>query len=611
MITPGVPLMERIASSLEGYCAIRLGQTEGLAGADAVPQWPKGLRATVSGSSCIGEGEHKILTAVLQNEASDRAAVQDERQDSATVHAVVGSDSDLLVMPLGPEQSPRRLLVVSDNVGGMTVRDDSGCKVRALQVCNVEVLRSGILRQHENPHGFAPTSSLGAVASTLAEAFASSLSNPVPPDKAELVLRRDFIVILLFRGNDYLPPLISSQNPEDLWKQYLKWRRAKSPTRGLICLEVERTETTKDCSDHSDSAKSLAIHKECFIDFMRSLGTSWTPSGQGGAEEAAKGVKLYLSGLLWCLETYTSGTCPDFCYRFPTILSAYASAPLIAEHAAELEPASFASTHKPSQPLLPVACAIAVLPLADVQTMLLPLVPGLASIFEPPHGLLAEVARFETCKECASLASAAEGPPYAGKKAEKRRKALEVHRRRHSDIESVPLDALDAEVLKLCRDSANAAALAMSFRDEVIIDVATIASRKRALPDGETVPSKHFCSRGEAVDEPQCSGTSIEAGDQAAIREDREMVTTEKTDEGNEHGQVVDEQECSGTSIKAGDQAATCEDEEMVTTEKTDEGTELDAEEERTICAPGADEPEGQQELAGSKKRKKRKGKRK
>eukprot|EP00434_Breviolum_minutum_P046453 symbB.v1.2.042033.t1/scaffold9064.1/size4280/1 len=42
--------------------------------------------------------------------------------------------------------------------------------------------------------------------------------------------------------------------------------------------------------------------------------------------------------------------------------------------------------------------------------------------------------------------------PHVGKKAEKNRKALEVHRREHQDIDSVSLEALEAEVQRLQRE---------------------------------------------------------------------------------------------------------------------------------------------------------------
>merc|ERR1711879_745288 len=60
---------------------------------------------------------------------------------------------------------------------------------------------------------------------------------PLALDELELVLRRDFILFALLRGNDYLPPLISKYDPADLWPQYLRWRRAKSPASGLVYLE--------------------------------------------------------------------------------------------------------------------------------------------------------------------------------------------------------------------------------------------------------------------------------------------------------------------------------------------------------------------------------------
>ncbi|CAE7441058.1 unnamed protein product, partial [Symbiodinium pilosum] len=86
------------------------------------------------------------------------------------------------------------------------------------------------------------------------------------------------------------------------------------------------------------------------------------------------------------------------------------------------------------------------------------------------------VAKLESCKECRQLTAAVVAGPVAGKKAAKHRKALEVHKRQHQDVDAVSLEALDAEVRRLCAGAATA--------DPTPMEVQTVA---RPVP--EVVPA--------------------------------------------------------------------------------------------------------------------------
>lgn len=87
--------------------------------------------------------------------------------------------------------------------------------------------------------------------------------------------------------------------------------------------------------------------------------------------------------------------------------------------------------------------------MADAKRVVLPAQPALAPLLQE-GGLLGEVAKLESCKECRRLTAALVGGPVTGKRAAKQRKALEVHKRQHQDVDAVSLEALDAEVRRLC-----------------------------------------------------------------------------------------------------------------------------------------------------------------
>eukprot|EP00747_Dinoflagellata_sp_TGD_P171954 gnl/TRDRNA2_/TRDRNA2_207248_c0_seq1.p1 gnl/TRDRNA2_/TRDRNA2_207248_c0~~gnl/TRDRNA2_/TRDRNA2_207248_c0_seq1.p1 ORF type:complete len:251 (-),score=27.84 gnl/TRDRNA2_/TRDRNA2_207248_c0_seq1:16-768(-) len=224
------------------------------------------------------------------------------------------------------------------------------------------------------------------------------------------------------------------------------------------------------------------LNRDRLCDFMMCQG------GDKDGTVSVKGVATYLYGLLWCLETYTSGTCPDFHYRFPLSLASCASAPLIAEHAPHLDPACFEAARGASQPLGPLACAVAVLPVAEVRSLVLPSAPCLAPLLDGTCGLLAEVARLESCRECGRLAAIADGCPPGSKKAVKHRKALEVHLRGHKDIDTVPMDALDAEVRRLCSESGQDERLVVCLAADVTMQSPRAPETGKRLQDETELP---------------------------------------------------------------------------------------------------------------------------
>ncbi|CAE8594154.1 unnamed protein product, partial [Polarella glacialis] len=348
----------------------------------------------------------------------------------------------------------------------------------------------------------------------------------------ELGLRRDFVLVQLLRGNDYLPPLACSFSCEDLWPCYLRWRRTRSPDLGLVAQ-------ASGCRDEGSVQERLQILPAQISDFMSRLSTGF-PSGPTAqpiaAEELAKGVEAYVHGLIWCLETYVNGFCPDFHFRFPRAWTPCASAELLLRHnkalADGLAPASDGSCTAPAAspaaclasgsggglgrrggvapppplpPLSPLACAAAVLPVSELRALLLPTAPCLAALLEPEKGLLWEVARLEACTECGQLEACVAAVPPGGKKFLKRRRALDAHRRAHRDIEDVQLDALEREVQRLC---AAAAAAEGAGGAEVAVAVEGVAAAAppssgpslRELLTLVAAPTQFLCPRSPQLE---------------------------------------------------------------------------------------------------------------
>ncbi|CAK9036545.1 unnamed protein product [Durusdinium trenchii] len=191
MLTPGVPVMDHLAAVLREH--LKRLQAEG--------QLPGNLQVMVSGPDDAGEGEHKIMLQLVMNESLKSG--EDEK------HVIVGTDSDLLLVPLALLHGPRAVWVARCEEAVTTA---SG-QLTTLRVCQTEQVVQSLLRQFINLA--TPTGSL------------------TPKD--ELHLRLDFLLVTCLRGNDYLPQLASDHDSSELWPRYLRWRQRSQ--LGLVDLE--------------------------------------------------------------------------------------------------------------------------------------------------------------------------------------------------------------------------------------------------------------------------------------------------------------------------------------------------------------------------------------
>eukprot|EP00913_Durusdinium_trenchii_P034772 g32527.t1 len=381
MLTPGVPVMDHLAAVLREH--LKRLQAEG--------QLPGNLQVMVSGPDDAGEGEHKIMLQLVMNESLKSG--EDEK------HVIVGTDSDLLLVPLALLHGPRAVWVARCEEAVTTA---SG-QLTTLRVCQTEQVVQSLLRQFINLA--TPTGSL------------------TPKD--ELHLRLDFLLVTCLRGNDYLPQLASDHDSSELWPRYLRWRQRSQ----LGLVDLERAD--------ADEQICPVLMGVPFADFLSQQGGAWSPQKVTGLS-AKEGAQQYLEALLWCLDTYVTGRCPDLhrCWS-SSQLGHFAFAALIAQQIPLLEPSCFKAARRDTPPLSPLACALAVLPVTDVifsrisccfahlvaQLCCQPR-PCLAPLLET-SGLLGEVARLEACGDCSRLSLLVANGPSNGKKAEKNRRALE------------------------------------------------------------------------------------------------------------------------------------------------------------------------------------------
>ena len=437
MLTPGVPFMTKLTSALEYYAASRMASNGCFASCEAV---------TVSGAQAIGEGEHKIVSQMLRNAGT---AAQES-------HVISSGDADIFLLSL-VQSACRQVRVVSDRQDSSAQGKEGKGKRRrgTLQIWNAEVLARYIHAELSRPG--APRAS---------------------PDEA--TLRRDFALVSLLAGNDYLPELKCSLNPQQLWEQYLALRRKKFPSTSLLQSSVSEEGLPLS---HQEGGWALATgetgaafavepyeHFSFNLSFLSKFmtvaaGGSVAPSKLDG--RASEGVRRYLEGLLWILEMYHHGYCGDFYFVLEKSLHSFASARLITQFLPSLQPeteAPLAPPRSECQPMRPISCAICILPVQNAEQYLCPAAPMLEPMFGVEHPLLGSVNAIERCealKDCkqktASLQQEmmslrAQGLDDRSVKAKltAAQQEMEKIKQGGSDIDVVPLWEVDAEVAERC-----------------------------------------------------------------------------------------------------------------------------------------------------------------
>ncbi|WVQ75552.1 5'-3' exoribonuclease 2 [Cryptococcus sp. DSM 104548] len=220
-ITPGTPFMDLLSASLKYWVSHKLSTD---------PGW-KDLKIILSDSSVPGEGEHKIMDWIRRQRSYPT-------WDANTSHVIYGLDADLIMLSLATHEPNFRVLredVFAQSSKGPPVCKNCGkaghiianCKAdkvlkdpnekKVVQVAKTEELKPFIFLD----------------VSTLREYLAIELNLPGLPFPFDLeVAIDDWIFMIFFVGNDFLPHLPSLEIREGAIDMLLKIWRAELPRMG-------------------------------------------------------------------------------------------------------------------------------------------------------------------------------------------------------------------------------------------------------------------------------------------------------------------------------------------------------------------------------------------
>jgi len=431
MLTPGVPFMTKLTSALEYYAAKSMKGV--LSRCESV---------TVSGARAIGEGEHKIVSQMLRNAGS-----VGEPSDAES-HVISSGDADIFLLSL-VQSACRKVRVVSERPQDQC--NGSKRKRVMLQIWNAEALAACIEKELKN----SPAAPRGT--------------------SEEASLRRDFALVSLLAGNDYLPELKCSLTPQKLWDQYLSLRRKKFPKTPLLLAEAveslplshleggwARTVCESGAAFSVEPYEHFSFHEPLLLEFMTAASGGGVLCREFVGREA-EGVQKYLEGLLWILEMYHHGYCADFYFVLERSLHSFASASLIAMFLSN-GPEPIVPPRSEYPPMTPLACAICILPVQHSEEFLCSSVPALKPMFATSHALLGPVNSIERNDELAdykkkvstlqqemmSLRALGRDDSKIKAMLTAAQKGMEAIKKGGSDIDVVPLWEVDAEVAERC-----------------------------------------------------------------------------------------------------------------------------------------------------------------
>eukprot|EP00927_Polykrikos_kofoidii_P038225 TRINITY_DN3252_c0_g1_i1.p1 TRINITY_DN3252_c0_g1~~TRINITY_DN3252_c0_g1_i1.p1 ORF type:complete len:828 (+),score=178.95 TRINITY_DN3252_c0_g1_i1:135-2486(+) len=443
MLTPGVPLMTRLSAALEYYAVSRMSPGKVLAKCEAV---------TISGALAIGEGEHKIIGQMLRH-AGDGG--------TKASHAIVSGDADLFILSL-VQGCVRHVRVVQQIQRQHQQKGQKGCGKRPRGPGGgggggLEVWDSGVL--------------VGMLEKEL------RVGRPLQT-AADSSVRRDFALISLFSGNDYLPPLGCPMDNKKLWEKYTSMRRGPFAGQALVIATVQDGLPLSHseagwANSVGDFGSAFSVepyeHYSFNAKFLQALMQFASGGGGGGGGEAeAEGVKSYLIGLLWILEMFHHGYCGDFYYVFEKRHHKGANAGSIARHLLRLQPEGsepLAPPRSEHAPMVPICCALCILPVQHAEKFICESAPKLKPMLQVDHHLLGETNKMERSTEMhegkrkaaqlqqrmMELRAAGQDDTAAKAKLSRQLQLNEQMKGGTSDIDVVSLWDVDQEVQGRCR----------------------------------------------------------------------------------------------------------------------------------------------------------------
>ncbi|KAJ8086306.1 5'-3' exoribonuclease 2 [Marasmius tenuissimus] len=228
-ITPGTPFMDLLAASLRYWVVTKLNSD---------PGW-KNIQVLISDASVPGEGEHKIMDFIRRQRTNPG-------HDPNTKHVIYGLDADLIMLALATHEPYFRVLRedVFQDANKMSCRmcGQEGHFAAQCTATPAEVKENSLKKTHDKK----PFIWLDV--SILREYLESELNLPNLPFQWDLEQAiDDWVLLIFFVGNDFLPHLPSLEIREGAIDTLLRIWKTELPRMGGYLtnhgtLELKRTQ---------------------------------------------------------------------------------------------------------------------------------------------------------------------------------------------------------------------------------------------------------------------------------------------------------------------------------------------------------------------------------
>ncbi|KAH9947299.1 exoribonuclease 2 [Amylocystis lapponica] len=223
-ITPGTPFMDFLAASLRYWVAHKMNTD---------PGW-KQMQVIISDANVPGEGEHKIMGFIRRQRTNPG-------HDPNTRHVIYGLDADLIMLALATHEPYFRVLRedVFFQEGSRTACRICGQEGHYAAQCTGEKAEVKQTPPEQKPYIFLDVS-------ILREYLEAELNVPQTPFPFNLEQAiDDWVLLIFFVGNDFLPHLPSLEIREGAIDTLLKIWRDELPRMGGYLTNHGRLELSR------------------------------------------------------------------------------------------------------------------------------------------------------------------------------------------------------------------------------------------------------------------------------------------------------------------------------------------------------------------------------